>query len=96
MLSVTEQASRIIRELIGKAQLPEGAGLRLAQRDHHAALAMTLCEQPATDDVVLLDQDVRVFLGPVAADRTQDQALDAEHTETHTAFYLQGAAGTRW
>lgn len=90
MLTVTEQAANVIRHLLGKAHLPEGAGLRLAQRDDHAALAMTLCERPATDDVVLIEQDVRVFLGPVAADRTRYQALDAEHADTHTAFYLRG------
>lgn len=89
MLTVTRQAAEVIRDLLDRAHLPEGSGLRLAQRDDHPALAMTLCQRPAAADVVLLDQDVRVFLGPMAADRTQHQSLDAEHADTHTALYLR-------
>ena len=66
VLTVTEQAASMIRELIDQAELPEGAGLRIAQRDDHTALAMTLTDQPSFHDMVLIERDVAVFLGPAA------------------------------
>lgn len=89
MLSLTEQAARKIRELLDNADLPDTAGLRLAQRQDHTALAMTLVESAGPDDVVLHDGDATVFLGPAAAERVADQVLDAQLTDTTSAFYLR-------
>ena len=89
MLTVTEQAARMIRELIDHSDLSEGAGLRIAQRDDHPALAMTLVEEPNDLDVIVAEHDVAVFLGPVAAVRTEGQVLDAT-SDSHSAFYLRG------
>jgi Fe-S cluster assembly iron-binding protein IscA len=89
VLSLTEQAARKIQELLGAADLPDTAGLRLAQREDHPALAMTLVESAGPHDVVLHDGDATVFLGPAAAERVAEQVLDARITETGSAFYLR-------
>ena len=89
MLTVTEQAASMIRELVEQADLPQGAGLRIAQRDDHTALGMTLTDEPGYHDMVLIEHDVAVFLGPRAAQRVGGQTLDANTTDTSAAFYLR-------
>jgi iron-sulfur cluster assembly protein len=89
ILTLTEQAASMIRELLDHADLPDSAGLRIAQRDDHTALAMTLADEPSPDDLVIAERDVAVFLGPMAARRVQAQTLDANTTDTSTAFYLR-------
>lgn len=89
ILNVTEQAASVIRELIDHADLPKSAGLRIAQREDHTALAMSLTHEPSPDDVIVADRDVAVFLGPMAARRVSGQTLDANSTDTTTAFYLR-------
>jgi hypothetical protein len=79
----------VIRELLDQAHSPEGAGLRIAQRDDHTALAMTLADEPCPDDVIVAEGEVAVFLGPMAARRVRSQILDANSTDTSTAFYLR-------
>jgi iron-sulfur cluster assembly protein len=89
MLTVTEQAASMIQELLDAADLPEGAGLRIAQRDDHTALAMTLADAPDDWDLVVADRDISVFLGPMAARRVATQTLDATSSDTSAAFYLR-------
>lgn len=89
MLTVTEQAAIMIRELVHQADLPQSAGLRIAQRDDHTALAMTLTDEPGFHDMVLVERDVAVFLGPAAFRRVGNQTLDANITDTSAAFYLR-------
>ncbi len=78
MLNVTGQAADLIKELVADADLPEEAGLRLAQRDDHTALGMSLAAEAASDDVVLVENNAMVFVGPMAAERVSGQTLDAE------------------
>jgi iron-sulfur cluster assembly protein len=89
MLTVTEQAASMIRELLDHADLPEGAGLRIAQREDHTSLAMTLTDEPSPDDLIVAERDVAIFLGPMAARRVETQTLDATSTDISAAFYLR-------
>ena len=89
VLTVTEQAASMIRDLIDRADLPPGAGLRIAQRDDHSALAMNLAEEPDYHDMVLIEREVAVFLGPAAFRVVGSKTLDANITDTSAAFYLR-------
>jgi iron-sulfur cluster assembly protein len=89
VLTITEQAASMIHELLDQADLPEGAGLRIAQRNDHTALAMTLAHEPGDLDLVVADHDISVFLGPMAARRVDSQTLDATSSDTNAAFYLR-------
>jgi len=89
MLNVTQHAATMIRTLLKQTHASTSTGLRIAQRDDHPALAMTLTDQPGPYDVVLVEHDVSVYLGPAAADRIHDQTLDADTTQTKAAFYLR-------
>lgn len=89
MLTLTDDATTLIEDLIQHADLPAGAGLRIAQREDHTALAMALAEHAEPRDLVVQDGDATVFLGPVAAERLAEQTLDARTNETGSAFYLR-------
>ena len=85
----SSRATAVVRQLVDAADLPGSAGLRIAQRDDHTALAMSLQRGPGPHDVVVPGVEVAVFLGPVAARRLAGRVLDASSTPTRSAFYLR-------
>lgn len=89
MLQITDDAASMIEELVQDGELPPGAGLRIAAREDHQSLAMSLAEQAEPDDFVLIEQDARVFLAPVAGERLAGQTLDARVNELGAAFFVQ-------
>lgn len=89
MLSLTPRAVEVIHHLLDSSDLPQGAGLRIAQREDHPALAMTLADGAQPDDTVVRDQEAVVFVEPMAAMRVGDRVLDAEVNETRRALYLR-------
>jgi Fe-S cluster assembly iron-binding protein IscA len=89
VLHITESAAALINELVESSDLPEGAGLRIAQREDHAALAMHLTAEPGGEDTVVVEDESSVFLGPVAAARVHRQTLDAEVRPDSRSFYLR-------
>ena len=86
-MRLTRDAATLISELV--ADRPEGAGLRIAQRDDHDALAMAVVDEPGPDDAVVTVEDVVVYLGPIAQHRLQGAVLDARHGELGPAFFVQ-------
>lgn len=87
MLKLTDDAATMISTLV--EALPDGAGLRIAPREDHAALAMSLATAADPDDVIVLDHDVRVFLAPVADVRLAGSTLDARRNEAGSAFFVR-------
>jgi Fe-S cluster assembly iron-binding protein IscA len=88
-LSLTPAAAHMIRGLVLGANLPHGAGLRIARHDQRSWLAMSLAESAGAYDTVLTEHEAVVFLGPVARQRLTAQTLDARTGETGSAFYLR-------
>lgn len=88
-MRLTDDAASMIAELVAAQHLPEGAGLRIAQRDDHDALAMGLTAVPGPEDAVVVEHDATVFLGPIAERRLADATLDARHGEVGPAFFVQ-------
>ena len=91
MLTLTDEAVAVIRDLITQPGLPAEAGLRIAPQDGAAGgLALSLAEGPQTGDQVIEDAGVQVFVQPDAADALDDKALDARVTETgEVSFQIQ-------
>ena len=89
MLNVTHDAVTMIDGLVRASDLPSGAGLRIAQRSDHPALAMSLVAEAEPDDVSVRGGGAVVFLGPAAAAKLTEQTLDARTTELGSAFYLR-------
>jgi Fe-S cluster assembly iron-binding protein IscA len=88
MIQVTGQAAALINELLYDAELPDQAGLRLAQGDDHPALGISLSREPEGDDVVLVADQATLFVSRSAAERLAGQTLDVRPASR--AFYLRG------
>jgi iron-sulfur cluster assembly protein len=77
MLTLTDSAVSVIRELTAQPEVPDGAGLRIATDPSEGALTLALATQPAQDDQVLDESGARIFLDPDAAQMLDHKALDA-------------------
>lgn len=77
MLTLTENASTEIRNIVADPQVPDGCGLRIANDPAAGGLTLTLAAAPAEDDQVLDEDGARVFLEPQAAQLLDDKSLDA-------------------
>ena len=94
MLTLTNDATTAIRDLISSAPLPEGGGLRIATTHHEdgrSGLALALVEQPGDADQVLEADEARVFLDPSAAAALEDKTLDVQPTlDEGVTFIITG------
>ena len=77
MLTLTDNATTEIRNIMADPQVPDGCGLRIANDPTAGGLTLTLATAPAEDDQVLDDGGARVFLEPQAAQLLDDKSLDA-------------------
>jgi iron-sulfur cluster assembly protein len=77
MLALTDNATTAIRDLAGRQEAPEGAGLRIAAHQATRQLMLRLELQPYEADQVLEASGVRLFLSPEAARLLDDKELDA-------------------
>jgi Fe-S cluster assembly iron-binding protein IscA len=77
MLTLTEHATSVIRELADRPDTPDGTGLRITTDDTRGALALTLAAEPAPGDEVIDEAGARVFLDQQAALMLDDKSLDA-------------------
>lgn len=79
MLTITEEATTAIEQIVASPELPDNAGLRIASSDEPGRLELSVTLAPNEDDVVVDvgDEGARVFLEPEAADFLDDKVLDA-------------------
>lgn len=77
MLTVTENAKAVIRQLTDQPEAPEGAGLRISTDPTAGALTLSLTPGPNEGDQVMNVPDARVFLEPEAAEILDRKVLDA-------------------
>lgn len=76
MLTLTDNAVLVIRDLTAQEEVPVGAGLRIAS-DPTGSLILSLAEQPQRGDQVVDAAGARIFLDPESAQVLEDKALDA-------------------
>ncbi len=78
MLTLTENASTVVKTITDQTTSGDDAGLRISQDAADAtALAVTPADSPQPGDQVLEDTGARVFLDPPAAETLDDKVLDA-------------------
>jgi Fe-S cluster assembly iron-binding protein IscA len=78
MLKLTENATTVIEALVGRSDLPEGAGLRIASsHDGPDDLDVSAADTPETGDRVIEAKGARIFLEAGAAAALDDKVLDA-------------------
>lgn len=97
MLTLTETAQDVVRQLVETENAPEGSGLRIAAEPTaggDASLSLELAAGPAEGDEVVAEGVARVFLEPTAASLLGDKVLDATDHDDHVHFTVaeQGMA----
>lgn len=78
LLTITPDASSVIRRVSAHPTLGPGSGLRIASRtDPDAALEVAIAPGPRPGDRVVEQDGGRLFLTPSAAERVSGRELDA-------------------
>ncbi|MCC6269735.1 MAG: Fe-S cluster assembly protein HesB [Microbacteriaceae bacterium] len=88
MLTLTENASTLIRSLAEQSAVAENAGLRISAGADAAQLSVDLTPAPEPDDKVIESAGARVFLEEIAALALDDKVLDA-HMDDDGAVRFQ-------
>lgn len=79
VLTLTENASTVVKTLVDQNGGADEAGLRISQdAPDSPALHVIPSEAPQPGDQVLEEDGARVFLEEIAADTLEDKVLDAQ------------------
>jgi len=78
MLTLTETASTVVKEIVARRGLPEGTGLRISAEDPDATeFFVAVVPTPEEHDAVVEQAGAHVYLGESAALALSDKTLDA-------------------
>jgi len=91
MLAVTENATSVVQQLTDRAELPDGAGLRIATADESPSLTVAPAGTPEEGDQVVESEGARVFLEAEAAEILDDKVLDARVNDSGGVEFLVAA-----
>jgi hypothetical protein len=94
VLAIDDMARAAIREIVRRHDLPEGGGLRIAaglgEDLETGTLTISPVEHQLEQDQVVEDEDIRLFLEPVAAAYLDDKLLSIESDGSGwTSFVVQ-------
>ena len=81
MLTLSDSAADLIRELSSQPGMPADAGLRIvpnAENTGGPAFAASLCDGPSPDDRVVEFGQARVYLEPHVVAPLDDKVLEAD------------------
>ncbi len=81
MLTLTENASTLIKNLADQTTVAEDAGLRISAEGDNKNLSVDLIPAPEPTDQVIETAGARVFLEESAAVMLDDKVLDAQLDE---------------
>jgi iron-sulfur cluster assembly protein len=76
MLTLSENARIIVKQLTTGPEAPDSAGLRITS-ENEAEFAVTAAEQPAAGDQVVQEDGATVYLDDAAAQQLDGMVLDA-------------------
>ncbi|WP_446218739.1 adhesin [Micromonospora sp. IBHARD004] len=77
MLSMTDNAVMVIRDLATQQDVGQDGGLRIAADTDAGSLSIELVPQPAQGDQVVDNEGARIFLDADAAELLHDTSVDA-------------------
>lgn len=79
MLTLTDTAAKVIRNLNTQSGEAADKGIRIsAQGDDASSLMLSVAEGPESTDQVVETEGAKVYLDPVAATVLDDKSLDAD------------------
>ncbi|MEU5720755.1 MULTISPECIES: iron-sulfur cluster biosynthesis family protein [unclassified Micromonospora] len=77
MLTMTDNAVLVIRDLAEQQDVADGGGLRIAADTDAGSLSIELVPQPVQGDQVVDTEGARIFLDADAAQLLNDTSVDA-------------------
>jgi iron-sulfur cluster assembly protein len=77
VLTLTENASTIVKDIAAQQGAPESMGLRISSEDPSQGLMVTAAQQPHPGDATVQSGGAVVYLDPPASEQLDDQILDA-------------------
>jgi Fe-S cluster assembly iron-binding protein IscA len=93
MLTLTENASTIVKTLAEQVPGADDAGLRISSTNpENTAFSVGVAEAPEPVDLVVESEGARVFLEPAAALALDDKVLDATLDERGSVSFAIGLA----
>lgn len=90
MLTLTDNATIEIRNLLEAPAAPDGSGVRIAADPTSGGLSLSLAAEPLDGDQVLDEEGARVFLEPQVATLLDDKSLDASVTDGGGVQFMLG------
>ena len=89
MLTLTPNATIVIRSLLDTSEMSESGGLRIASTNNgQQAFTVTPASSPEAGDQVVEDGGARVFVDVVAAQALGETVLDADVDEKGDVQFL--------
>ena len=83
MLTLTENASTIVKDIASRTGVVEGAGLRISTDPAlDTVFSVTAAEHPEPGDQVVEQHGATVYLEPRAAEELNDKVLDGGVDQT--------------
>lgn len=77
MLTLTENASTIVKDIAQQQGGSDSMGLRISSEDPSQGLMVTAAQQPHPGDQTVEADGAMVYLDPPASQQLDDQILDA-------------------
>jgi Fe-S cluster assembly iron-binding protein IscA len=77
MLTLTDNAVLVIRDLAAQQDVSDAGGLRITADLDAGELTVEMVEQPGRDDPVVDTEGARIFLDSDAAELLNDTSVDA-------------------
>ncbi|WP_022900158.1 (Fe-S)-cluster assembly protein [Humibacter albus] len=91
MLTLTDNASTIVKTLTTQAVDSAEGGLRISSPDPAtSSFAVTVAPAPETADQVIVDGDARVFVDESASAALDDKVLDAQLDDQGAVHFQLG------
>ena len=90
MLTLTENASAIVKEIASQAGGGEGTGLRIAVEGDQSSFGISAADQPEPGDEIVEQAGATVYLESQAADVLSDKVLDAGVDEAGNVQFALG------
>lgn len=78
MLTLTDDAQTLVRDITARPEVPEGGGLRIAPASSSEGLEVSLAAEPAPGDQVIDEGGARVFVEEQVASLLEESTLDAD------------------
>lgn len=82
MLTLTDQASTAVKNIVAQSPSAPVGGLRINSKDGDASeLAVAIVPVPEESDIVVTNDGAQVFLEEIAAQALENKILDAKVSE---------------